>query len=106
MCKKDSLASKSTVRSHLARRVRTAMVKSLRKEGYKADGSRLVEDGLPPMTGTASIIPVNTVLTLKYEDLLAQTDLVIQRLMPSDRLDKVRRLEATGKIKKTWISQK
>jgi hypothetical protein len=91
LCKKDSTAPKRVLRSYVARKVRNAIVDSLKKKGYKADGSRLVDDEVPPLSGTMQITPVNTVLTMKYADVVKETDVVIKTLSSSEDAEKIRK---------------
>jgi hypothetical protein len=83
LAKKDSIAPRRTLRSYIARKVRNAVKDSLKKNGYKADGTRLVDDGQQPLTGTMQIVPLNNVLTMKYADIVRETDVVIGKLSSS-----------------------
>ena len=67
------------------------MVESFNKRGYKSDGSRLVEDGKPPLYGSLQIIPRNTVLTIKYSEILEETDLVVHSISSPRELEKAER---------------
>jgi hypothetical protein len=91
LAKKDGIASKRTLRSYMARRVRDAVKESLNKRGYKSDGTRLVEDGQPTLTGTMQIVTKSTVLTMRYADIVRETDVVIEKLSSSKEATKIQR---------------
>jgi len=73
-------ANKKVVRSWVARRVRQAFVESLKKRGYTQDGSRI--NGLgKPLVGTAQFFPQRPILKTKFNDLVLQTDSVLQAII-------------------------
>jgi len=65
----------------MARRVRHAVVESLRKEGFKPDGTRLEGKAGDSLYGTAHFTPETTILKMPYTELVKQTDAAVQRMM-------------------------
>lgn len=91
LCKRDAITSKRVTRSYLARKFRHALVESLRKKGFKSDGFRLVEDGIPPLTGSMQVTPDTTALTLDFATVVGETDLVVEALMAPGAGEKARK---------------
>lgn len=71
---------KRVVRSWVARRVRQAFVESLRKSGYAQDGSRITGSG-DPLVGTTQLFPERPILNMKFEEVVLQTDKVVQAII-------------------------
>jgi hypothetical protein len=70
---------KRVVRSWACRRLRVAFVESLRKRGYASDGSRIDEAGRElPLVGTAQLSPELSILKIKLEALVQQTDQAVK----------------------------
>jgi hypothetical protein len=73
--------SKRTRRSWAARRLRTAFVESLKKQGYAANGTRLDGSGRKPLFGTAQLSPHEPMFKTKIEDLVKQTDIAVAAML-------------------------
>ncbi|KAL2069148.1 hypothetical protein VTL71DRAFT_15486 [Oculimacula yallundae] len=76
-----TLESKRVVRSYVARKLRIAFTESLKKKGYKPDGTTLDGQGGMPLTGTAQLTPLEAILKTKQGDLVLQTDAALQTLL-------------------------
>ncbi|CZS98756.1 hypothetical protein WAI453_001854 [Rhynchosporium graminicola] len=76
-----SLEAKRVVRSHVARKLRLAFTESLKKKGYKPDGTTLDGQGGMPLTGTAQLTPLEAILKTKQSDLVLQTDAALDALL-------------------------
>lgn len=76
------IVGKRTVRSHSARKVRLALVESLRRVGYASDGSRLpgTEERMP-LYGTLQLGALPAILKTKTDRLIQQTDLVVAHML-------------------------
>lgn len=79
-----NVRSARTIRTHMNRKIRHAFTESLKKKGYRPDGSRLPgEEDKPPLTGSAHIAPTEEVLRTKMKDLILQTDIAVESILQS-----------------------
>lgn len=70
------------MRSYSARRVRQALLESLRKAGYASDGSRLPgTEGRASLYGTLVLGALPSILKTKRDVLLQQTDSVVAYML-------------------------
>ncbi|KAH6679444.1 hypothetical protein B0J14DRAFT_580772 [Halenospora varia] len=81
LCKKETWAMKRTIRSWLARRVRNAMVESLKAQGLSANGTRLDPSAGKDLVGSAQLVPNEPLLKMPYEELQKETDAVVKFLV-------------------------
>lgn len=72
---------KRTIRSWLARRVRNAMVESLKAQGLSANGTRLDPSAGKDLVGSAQLVPNEPLLKMPYEELQKETDAVVKFLV-------------------------
>jgi hypothetical protein len=79
--KRETAHHHATVRSWMSRRMRNAVVESLKKEGFKPDGTRLEGRYGGPLYGTAHFTPQTTILKMPYTELVKQTDAAVKRMM-------------------------
>jgi hypothetical protein len=86
IARKD-IENRKTVRSWAARRLRHAFTESLKKMGYGPDGNRLDGEG-QPLTGTAQLLPHQTIMKRKFVDLVWQTDMAVEAIIRRRNMDK------------------
>ena len=75
----NKAGDKRTVRSYVARKLRSAMVDSLKKKGYDKNGRSLTGDNRP-IYGSCQITAEVDTAKMKYVDIVAQTDKIVQSL--------------------------
>lgn len=71
---------KGVTRSYMARRVRCAIVESLRKKGFNSDGTSADGTG-KEIYGSAQFRTETPALTLPFVEIVKQTDIAIERLI-------------------------
>lgn len=79
-----AFAAKRVVRSHGARKLRVAFVESLKKAGVAPDGSWLepqAQQNKDPVMGTAHMSPTVEILNGPMEDLVLETDRVVDLIL-------------------------
>ncbi|CAG8976466.1 hypothetical protein HYALB_00008056 [Hymenoscyphus albidus] len=97
--KKETLTSKKTLRSWIARRTRMAFVESLRKRGYDSDGTRLdPTDGGKALYGTAQLLVREPCIFMKTEDVRKETDLALEIIF--QRMKKLEGKQKDGQVAK------
>ncbi|KAG9236076.1 hypothetical protein BJ875DRAFT_245707 [Amylocarpus encephaloides] len=80
----NKAGDKRTVRSYVARKLRTAMVDSLKERGYDENGRSLVGDNRS-IYGSCQITAEVDTAKMKYVDIVAQTSKIVESLEKDSR---------------------
>jgi hypothetical protein len=80
VAKKEVAVMKKLPRSYTARKVRNAIVESLRKKGFNPDGTSADGTG-KELYGSAQFLPEAPALKLPFAEIVKQTDIAIERII-------------------------